>query len=77
MIIQPDSFPELIKHVRSQLKLTQEELAHELGVSFSTVNRWENGQTKPIKIALKQFINYCEQQIELGKLDLKGFQNGK
>ena len=77
MIIQPDSFPELIKHVRSQLNLTQEELAHELGVSFSTVNRWENGQTKPIKIALKQFTNYCEQQIEQGKLDLEGFQNGK
>ena len=77
MTIQPDSFPELIKYVRSQLKLTQEELAHELGVSFSTINRWENSQTKPLKIALKQFTNYCEQQLEQGKLDLKEFQNGK
>lgn len=73
MDIKPGSFPKLIKYVRSQLNLTQEELAHELGVSFSTINRWENDQTKPMKIALKQFIIYCEQQAEQKKLDLDGF----
>jgi putative transcriptional regulator len=73
MNIQPNSLAVVIKQVRRQLNLTQEELAHELGVSFSTINRWENGQTKPIKIALKQFTNYCEQQEEQGKLDLKDF----
>ena len=35
--------------------LSQEELAHALGVSFATVNRWENGRTAPSKLALRQF----------------------
>lgn len=35
-------FPALVKRVREHLKLSQEDLVHELGVSFSTANRWEN-----------------------------------
>ena len=30
------------------------ELARELGVSYATVNRWENGQAKPSKLARAQ-----------------------
>jgi len=38
-----------IKQTRKKLNLTQESLAQKLGVSFSTINRWESGQTKPKK----------------------------
>lgn len=41
------SFSEKIKQVRSQLKMSQEDLAHELGVSFATINRWEMVITIP------------------------------
>jgi putative transcriptional regulator len=44
---------DLIKDLRSQLGLTQEQLAARLGVTFPTVNRWENQRAKPSKIALK------------------------
>ena len=54
-----ENFPELVKEVRRQLGLTQEELAHALGVSFATVNRWENGKTKPSKLARRQFEQLC------------------
>lgn len=37
----------LIKELRSKLNLTQEELAAKLGVSFATVNRWENEKIIP------------------------------
>ncbi|MBW2037351.1 MAG: helix-turn-helix transcriptional regulator, partial [Deltaproteobacteria bacterium] len=37
-----DKFPDLVKEVRRQLGISQEALAHELGVSFATINRWEN-----------------------------------
>ena len=46
--------PAFIKDMRLRLGLTQEELAHKLGVSFTSVNRWENEQTKPSKLAKKQ-----------------------
>ena len=35
---------------RLENKVTQEELAEELGVAFSTVNRWFNGWNVPGKI---------------------------
>jgi len=67
-------FPSLIKKVREHLHLSQEDLARELGVSFSTVNRWENGKTKPIKVARSQFDSFCAKMIRQGKLD-KGILN--
>jgi DNA-binding transcriptional regulator YiaG len=51
----PENFAETVKEVRQQLGLSQEELAHELGVSFSTINRWENSKTVPFKLARRQF----------------------
>jgi putative transcriptional regulator len=60
MIRQPENFPEMVKDVRRQLALSQEELAHALGVSFATVNRWENGKTVPSKLAQRQFAAFCE-----------------
>lgn len=50
------SFAENVKQVRLQLKMTQENLAHELGVSFATVNRWENGSYNPSQLAKKTFV---------------------
>lgn len=64
---QPENFPEQVKDVRRQLKLSQEELAHALGVSFATVNRWENAKTVPSKLAQRQFEQFCPQKKEQGK----------
>jgi DNA-binding transcriptional regulator YiaG len=65
---QPEDFPERVKDVRHQLGLSQEELAHALGVSFATVNRWENGRTVPSKLAQRQFEQFCTQKKEQGVL---------
>lgn len=70
MIRQPENFPATVKEVRRQLALSQEELAHALGVSFATVNRWENGKTVPSKLAMKQFTAFCAGQTRSGKLNL-------
>lgn len=40
-----------IRSLRKKLGLTQEEFAHAVAVTFSTVNRWENGHAKPSKLA--------------------------
>lgn len=42
-----------IKRIRLSLGWSQETLARKLGVSFCTVNRWENGRTKPSPLAQK------------------------
>lgn len=52
--------PRKIKAIRQHLRLSQEELAYKLGVSFTSVNRWENGQTKPSKLARKQLEALCK-----------------
>lgn len=55
-------FSEQVKAVRAALNLSQEELAHALGVSFATVNRWENGKTTPSKMALTLFKAFCTEK---------------
>lgn len=43
----------LVVALRQQLRMTQEEFAHALGVTVSTVNRWENGHVAPSRLARK------------------------
>ena len=50
---------ELVRAVRRELKMTQEELAHELGITVGTVNRWENGRFRPSKLARATLIEFA------------------
>jgi type I restriction enzyme M protein len=47
------TIPRLLQEIRVKLNFTQEQLAERLGVSFATVNRWENGLNIPQKSARK------------------------
>jgi DNA-binding transcriptional regulator YiaG len=67
--------PALVKEVRRQLALSQEDLARELGVSFATVNRWENAKVKPSKLAKAQFDAFCKKMVRQGNLKLSGGKN--
>lgn len=40
-----------IRTIRQQLRMTQEEFAHEIAVTASTVNRWENEHAAPSRLA--------------------------
>ena len=46
-----ENIAEELKKLRQQQGWSQEDLARNLGVSFATVNRWENGKTKPSRLA--------------------------
>ena len=48
-----------IKDIRVKSLLSQADFAKELGVSFSTVNRWENGKANPNFKALKKIKEFC------------------
>ena len=72
MATDDQNFPALVKEVRKQLALSQEDLAHKLGVSFATVNRWENRKSQPSKLAKAQFDAFCEKMTKQGKLKRLG-----
>ena len=44
----------LIRIIRAKFGLTQEQFAAKLGVTFASVNRWENGRVTPSRLALRQ-----------------------
>ena len=49
-------YPKLLKEYREKMFLSQEDLAQKLGISYVTVNRWENGKFEPtIKMKKKLF----------------------
>jgi len=49
--IIPDNYDEQIKQLRQRLGMSQVKFAEFLGVSFASVNRWENRQTRPSNLA--------------------------
>jgi len=44
----------LVRELRKRTGLTQEKFAAKLGVTFPTINRWENGRAKPSPLATQK-----------------------
>lgn len=54
-------FSSEIKNFRLSCLMNQTEFGNALGVSFTTVNRWEKGKARPNIKAMKALKQYCEQ----------------
>ena len=54
-----DRLAPVIRDLRSRLGLTQEEFAHALGITVSTVNRWEKGHSVPSKLARASLARFA------------------
>lgn len=65
MSTTPSNTSDLIRNLRQQLSLSQEKLAVKLGVSFKTVNRWENGHTTPSPMALRRIAELIQETSQL------------
>ncbi len=50
---------EVIKNIRSQLSLSQEGLARELHMGFTSVNRWETINQNPIRLQDTLWQNFA------------------
>ena len=50
----PVDIPQLVRELRKRTGLTQEKFAAKLGVTFPTINRWENGRAKPPPLAMQR-----------------------
>lgn len=55
------SLSETIKQTRKKLFMSQEDFATSIHVSVATINRWENGRSKPNLTAVKSIKNFCEE----------------
>lgn len=53
---------EILKSIRKELNISQEQFAHDLKVSFTTLNRWENNRTTPSRLARMRVMEYCIQK---------------
>jgi putative transcriptional regulator len=58
----------LVRELRSITGLTQEKFAARLGVTFPTINRWENGRAKPSPLAMKQIQELLKELGDVGKV---------
>ena len=68
------TFSEAVKMIRKKRFLSQEAFAKVLGVSFTTVNRWETKRTMPTYRTLKCLNDYCQNNgidIDLSELLLE------
>lgn len=52
-----------ISQLRRRLNMTQEEFAHAIGVTVSTVNRWENGHIEPSRLARRAMEGLAAQNL--------------
>ena len=62
----PADYSDRIKRLRVELGMTQVRLAAEIGVSFATVNRWENGQANPSQLSWGQLIRLASERTSPG-----------
>jgi len=53
--------PALIRELRQRLGLTQEQFAQHVGVTYSTVNHWENGKRVPLPFLVKRLLEMKSQ----------------
>lgn len=64
--------------------MSQEDFALTINVSVATINRWENGRSKPNLIAMKSIKAFCEEnelpfeeiEIEWRRYSTKECKNG-
>jgi putative transcriptional regulator len=65
------NIPRLVRELRKRTGLTQEKFAAKLGVTFPTINRWENGRAKPSPLAMQKIEELLRKMGDSGNDLLK------
>ena len=65
------SLSDTIKGTRQKLFMSQEDFATAIHVSVATINRWENGRSKPNLTAMKKQIGWYVARKETSYQSLK------
>lgn len=56
------NWAKIIKDIRNKMLISQMELANILGVSFASINRWENGHNEPTIKIKRKIKELCERE---------------
>ena len=69
--------PRLVRELRERTGLTQEKFAAKLGVTFPTINRWENGRARPSPLAMQRVKELLRSMGDHGNDLLKRYFESK
>ncbi|MDZ8026089.1 MAG: helix-turn-helix domain-containing protein [Nostoc sp. SerVER01] len=58
----------LVRALRQELNLSQEKFAAEFGVTFATINRWENKRATPSPLAMQRISTLLNELGDRGKI---------
>lgn len=56
-----------LKEIRIRCKLSQEDIASRIGVNRRTIEKWEKGKSKPLKVMrreLNKHLNFLLERLE-------------
>ncbi|NEU71707.1 helix-turn-helix transcriptional regulator [Hassallia byssoidea VB512170] len=67
LVIDQPKVGKLIRELRLLTGLTQEQFAAVLGVTYPTVNRWENGRAKPSPLGMQKIEQKLYEMGEQGE----------
>jgi DNA-binding transcriptional regulator YiaG len=67
-----EDIPALVRELRQRLALTQEQFAQRVGVTYSTVNHWENGKRVPLPFLVKRLVEMKEELDSPGTRSRRG-----
>ncbi|AVH68607.1 helix-turn-helix domain-containing protein [Nostoc sp. 'Peltigera membranacea cyanobiont' N6] len=67
LAIKQPEVGQIIHDLRLLTGLTQEQFAATLGVTYTTINRWENGRSKPSPLAMEKIEGMLEKMGDEGR----------
>jgi len=67
LVMNQPQIGKFIRELRLLMGLTQEQFAAELGVTYSSINRWENGRSKPSPLAMQKIEKLLRLRSDRGK----------
>ena len=76
LVMKQPQISNLVRELRLETGLTQEQFAAELGVTYSSMNRWVNGRSKPSPLAMQKIEGMLRQMGTRGQEILAAIQKG-
>lgn len=67
LVIKQPQIGKLIRELRLETGLTQEQFAAHLGLTYSSINRWECGRSKPSPLAMQKVDGMLNSMSDQGK----------